>query len=576
MALYDPVRDGFREFNRMLVDSQQWDEQHAARAADRAYKDTVLQSNLVQREFENQMAGKRHQLAVNGDNRAAAQLELAVADQSFRHGIANEQLNISKTNQQMTAKELAMKKEKHVFDMQVVSAQAEKLTRPYTPTDVDLNGLVPDHLRDDDGFMSELNSLTGTMGEAYVEKDLKVRQLGEDGQGVVMQLKPVDAQKFVPAIQGLIAKYNDPNLNAKSNIEKLVEQQNAMKKMASGSDNYNLTERAAAKRQVKKIEQEIRGQYETFKPSIARDQYMQRSQQMAASAQWYIGNGMEDQAAVMQKQALELWDKAIASDAAGKGTMIQAYKEGLAKDGTAVGAGKMTYNTVTEEYTYPATLVDPKADPEAMVTTTMKPPGITFVKPTEFVGMTKATGGGDDAGTKGAMTDAQMLNIAPMYQTEGIAAMVSSNAAKAKIKTIENMIIQYHRGALKGSDTERAVARQAMVAEVEEQETDYWSTMTEIKDMPDAVLAFAVDNAKLEYTKAITEAQADKRPQRVAFLQRKLAALNKVKKTSDAREQLREHLFFRFEGDMRAVVGDPNMVVFRPNETTRKMQEGRD
>ena len=190
--------------------------------------------------------------------------------------------------------------------------------------------------------------------------------------------------------------------------------------------------------------------------------------------------------------------------------------------------------------------------------------------------MTKATGGGDGAGTKGAMTDAQMLDIAPMYKTEGIAAMVSSNAAKAKIKTIENMIIQYHRGALKGSDTERAVARQAMVAEVEEQETDYWSTMTEIKDMPDAVVDSAVDNAKLEYAEAITEAQADKRPQRVAFLQRKLAALNKVKKTSDAREQLREHLFFRFEGDMRAVVGDPNMVVFRPNETTRKMQEGRD
>jgi hypothetical protein len=56
MAKFDALREGFREMNNMLIDSQQWDEKHKANEADRQFRGIMLQNNLEQRAFENGMA----------------------------------------------------------------------------------------------------------------------------------------------------------------------------------------------------------------------------------------------------------------------------------------------------------------------------------------------------------------------------------------------------------------------------------------------------------------------------------------------------------------------------------------
>ena len=63
MALYEPLREGFREFNRMVTDRQVFNEQAKAREAADKRSDIMLASQLENQEFDRIMRGKAFKLS---------------------------------------------------------------------------------------------------------------------------------------------------------------------------------------------------------------------------------------------------------------------------------------------------------------------------------------------------------------------------------------------------------------------------------------------------------------------------------------------------------------------------------
>jgi len=404
MALYDPIRDGFNEFNRLLIDSQTWDENHKQRAADRMHRDNVLESNLVQREFENKMAKERQILAEHGDVRAERQLTEMIDNNAFNRGIALNNMAINKEQNDRQAERWEADKKTNALNMQILGSQAKDITRKYVPVDTDLNQFIPQELKTNQEFMDRANSsLRDVMGpDAYMEGDLLVKRYnGETGQGTVIQSEPAELKKFFPVIDGLVAEFQDPNRNAKINIENLVEQQNALRKIASSSNksNYSLEQQGMANRNVHLIDKELRKQYSTFKPENAAGQYKNRAERIAISAKWNMSNGYEKEGLTQQQLAVDLWEKSLAAGKAAKREPIQVYKRRLADDGTRIPAGTVTFDTVKEEYLRWEKDADGN---EVQVALKRLPDDETFQEPTEFVGMTKGTGGG--AGGQDSLT----------------------------------------------------------------------------------------------------------------------------------------------------------------------------
>ena len=404
MALYDPIRDGFREFNRMLEDSQQWDAAHAQRAADTKYKNTVLQSSLVQREFENQMSEKRQLLLDRGDVRAEKQLDLTTktTNQALMVGlrqleIANLQENRAADNGVRAAETHTAVMKNYAQTLRSATAAANKATQPYTAIDVDLNAVVGER-KNNPEYMDRLNTnLRNIVGEdAYIEDDLFVKRYdGTTGESTVLRAEPAETKKYLPVILALNAEFDSPAANARRNIEKLTDQQDQLKTIVNNrhGSGYALTERAMAKRAVTKLDSIIKDQFSTFRPDTAEEQYTNRANIVATGAEWAMANGYPEEGLAKFKVAEALRDKAIGARAAGKGQMIQAWKDKLV-DGKAKGVTKITYSTATSLFTFPATLLDPKADPEEMVTSAQKPPGVTFDKPTEdFISKKDEAGG---------------------------------------------------------------------------------------------------------------------------------------------------------------------------------------
>jgi len=84
MAMYSPIRDAFADLNKLIQDSQQWDERRAAANADREFQNRVLTSQLEQRQFNNEMAVNEQDLREAGEERLAD-------DSAFRRMNANRQ-----------------------------------------------------------------------------------------------------------------------------------------------------------------------------------------------------------------------------------------------------------------------------------------------------------------------------------------------------------------------------------------------------------------------------------------------------------------------------------------------------
>ena len=539
MALYDPIRDGFREFNRMLQDAQTFDDRNAQAQSERAYRHTVLESNLVQQEFENQMAKQRHVLAMNGDVRAERDLTLRIKSQKDNLEIRNKELALSTASGERDASRLKMNQEKHADEITILGAQAEEATRPYTPVDTDLNGLVSERNSLDTDYMGELNEVAGQMG-AFVDSDLLLKRMDVDeggqltGGSSIVQLSPEQQKKLAPIIMGLNAKYNDPNAMVKVRITELDDQRKKMVAQAAKTANYSLADKAFAKREINRIKGEMKNEFANFKNESVEVVERRRAQEMTALAAWQRNAGLTEQATATDRMAQASHERSIAAGGTKGNNMVQKYKKKLSKDGRAVGAGKATFNTVDNTYAYP--------DSEGnIVESTLLPEDETLVKPSELTDAERGLGGG---GVKGLLTEKDMTRVKDLYEVEGMTAVFASDAVKPKLSSMRTIIKRVHK-QLGGKPEDRQTAKIETVQKIEELELAYWDKADPIRTM-------------------------NKRDSQAAL---RALGIERVKGRTP-QEQLTSYYYRKFEDAIRKVAADPKMRVYRPNETTRKMSQG--
>ena len=373
MAQFDALREGFREFNRLLIDAQQWDEVHEGRVEDRKYRNAVLQSNLNQQAFEREMAMKTHTLAKMGQSRLAWEGQERVAHQKRTYDLNMKNHGLSERK----VKEIEKSgKKSRRLDQLKIDAEMKKVT-PIT-----FRIPVPEHFATDEGAMQSINELAQEMHpDGYVDQDFILRTSTPDGKGVELPMSPNDQAEFATAFRGIIALHNDPNRNAHKNIEGLNIGIQDLKQIIKTTKKP--ADRGQAKRMVHKMEAQIRKEQQTFVPINSRNSLLQRGQGLSKYAMWLDQVGRKEMAVRMSVEANELFKKAAAADATAKGQMIQFYEEELDKNDMAVGAGKGTYNTTTNTYRY--------ADEEGnIIESTLPPKGRTTVKPVKPKAESKA------------------------------------------------------------------------------------------------------------------------------------------------------------------------------------------
>ena len=358
MALYDPIRDGFREFNRMLIDSQQWDEQHEIRAADREYKQTILRGNLVQREFENQMAEKRMFFQEKGDIRADTELGLKVEKQKEDLAVQKKELEFAINTDRragVAANERAGRykafKETHAAELRSVVAAADTAEIPWVEEPRNVMELFPEHARTNPNLMSKVNELAQSQGaELGSDGFLKVRT--EDGL-VDLPLSKNAMKKYAPGFMGLLSEFDDPIQNTKTNIESIQAQQGQLKEYANSlAEGYQGGERAAARRQINKLDGEIREKSKIFQPQNAMQVYGKRAKDAYNSSVWLREMGMGDAADSHEELAKEMLENASAMSKQNKGQINDIFKKDLV-EGKSVSAGyKAVFNPNSKMWEY--------------------------------------------------------------------------------------------------------------------------------------------------------------------------------------------------------------------------------
>ena len=490
MALYDPIREGFREFNKMLIDSQTWDEHNDAKEANRIYQHSVLESNLVQRAFENQMARQRHTLAVNNDVRAQTALDETLRMNKANLKIRQDEFKL-KVNDDLRRGEAAkradeqhkMNRDMHVFEMDEARGKANDATLKWDPQPVDLNGLIPNHLRDDEVFMTRANELLGPM-DAFMDKDMKVVKYTKDGMAP-LNLSPMQMSEFTPALEGLVAEFNDPVKNAHANIEALTAQRAAVKEqMPKGNDNYNFEDRAYAKAELSSIDGKIDEQRKQFEPATAKEQLAARALDSSKAANWYYGKGLVKLGDMARENFQTLRDAALAADNTDKGQTTQLWERELNSKGRAVPAGQWIFGPKSMDYR------QLKEDGSVDIMNNPASRGLTASKPTEnFV----KAGSGSGSGGKmtGFMTEAQMkAGIADSLSIENaLGKMILADRNKKKSISLQGVASRRTRQLAKEKELPLDQVRELAQTEAMELgariDEEYFKLPAKIMAMPD-------------------------------------------------------------------------------------------
>jgi hypothetical protein len=134
MALYQPLRDAFNDLNKMIVDSQQWDERHAAREADNKYRHAVQMANIKQQNFQNDMSVKAYDLRERGEDRAADAAEQRILENKRNYDLSSKihQFNKDKFADTENSRRLNESKTR---------AELNKILEPTVPVRADFNGM---------------------------------------------------------------------------------------------------------------------------------------------------------------------------------------------------------------------------------------------------------------------------------------------------------------------------------------------------------------------------------------------------------------------------------------------------
>jgi hypothetical protein len=458
MAAYQPLRDAFREWNRMLIDGQQFNKQHELNQMDQRMKERQLESNLGLQEFNMKMAAANHELRARGEDLRADKFEwdknvhnqkvltenkkwdAERADKKFMNRLTEESheqaMKNQKTAQQMNELEL---------EQALVQTQEEQL---------DFSQILPPDVLASPNKMKIINSYANKRGFEIGEDGLAY---DADGSGYGM--KKYQHRGEVPWLLGAMIQMEDPHVETANRMQNIVDSRDELKAglKTSGTDNYNLNERAARKREINKLNGELIEEQKFFSPMRQSQFYDRRSAMLRNAARVVAGQGDTKYAALLADEAQEYTDRVKAMNI--KGNMVQLYNRD-----TGEGMGKGSYNAVTGTWKYDG------QDYQSL----REIPG----NPTALDVAGRRAAGRKGAGGNKGMTQNQAMTLVErahsVMNNKGIPIL--STALAPRLQAVRELATNKMN-----SGVDNLNAPNDALAEVENIENDFWADMDYVK-----------------------------------------------------------------------------------------------
>lgn len=460
MAAYQPLRDAFREWNRMLIDGQQFNKQHELNQMDQRMKERQLESQLGLQEFNMKMAAANHELRARGEDLRAEKFEwdknvhnekvltenkkwdAERADKKFMNRLTEESheqaMKNQKTAQQMNELEL---------EQALVQTQEEQL---------DFSQILPPDVLASPNKMKIINSYANKRGYEIGEDGLAY---DADGSGYGM--KKYQHRGEVPWMLGAMIQMEDPHVETANRMQNIVDSRDELKAglKTSGTDNYNLNERAAMKREINKLNGELIEEQKFFSPMRQSQFYDRRSAMLRNAARVVAGQGDTKYAALLADEAQEYTDRVKAMNV--KGNMVQLYNRD-----TGEGMGKGSYNAVTGTWKYDG------QDYQSL----REIPG----NPTALDVAGRRAAGSKGAGGNKGMTQNQALTLVErahsVMNNKGIPILSTALAPRLQA-TQELVAINMNKG------TDNMNASTTALQDIMSIENDYWQDVDEVNNL---------------------------------------------------------------------------------------------
>ena len=430
MAQYDALRDAFGSFNKMLLDSQQWEEKHAAIEADRQFKHTILKGDMMQREFQNQMAKNDYKLRERGESRIAD-------SQKFQQDMSIKNYNLAKAQAGRDQTKLEQATATFQQQMQINAVAAHKANQLTTEAPLSFTGVLsPDDLANPK-IMEPLKQHLAPLGMTVGPDGIAV---GQDGKPV--QMKPLDQGDFTPFISGLKEMNNDGHANTEASLSTIQEQSKQLKSViATAKGPYGWRDRAGARVQLASLNAEASKLQQFYTPRGQIQYQTQKVQSLANSANWARQRGQEDAAKAMETKALKHLDALEAlrkGQNVGEGNALQdVWATELKDDGSAQWVGKGVYNKNNNTWTMA------NSSTGQLMSGSVLPNGLQAVKPTERIYKPNELAGSDNDTKMAAHIMKGFENVRKTItpQLSLVKAGAGENAAAEQGQTFYNEIV---------------------------------------------------------------------------------------------------------------------------------------
>jgi hypothetical protein len=531
MAAYQPLRDAFREWNRMIVDSAQFDKQHELNIADQRMKERQLESNLGLQAFNMKMAAARHELSKRGEQRAADSLDL------------QRSIHTQNKLQQQRAFERNNRKDKLAEEVHDVSLQslksqqilheanAEKALFDTEEVQLDFGNVLGPEVLSNPDRMAELNKIANTRGYEIGPEGLAL-----DADGSAFTVKRYAQAQEMPWLVGRLIESGDPHVEAANRISAIKssrdELQSELKKV--GDSGYHAHERAAMKREINKLNGEMAEERRFFTNPVTQSKhYLNKAETLRNAARAVASQGATNYANVLIAEADDYIARAKAmSPTSEKGNMVQLYNRD-----TGEGMGKASYNTATGTWKFDG------QDYNSLKQIEGNP---TSVKPTKETG---GTGSG-----KGAMTQNQAMTLIERahstMNSKGVPIL--SGVLEPRLQSTRELVTKFMN---EGADSMNAAT--AALEQVKAIETEWWDDHDWLKNykgkgtpVQQKALASEINRMSIE----------TKEPVRI-----------KSKRMKDLVNEYKRLYKFSYRKKQRDM-GIKNPYI--PNATMRKIQQG--
>lgn len=550
MPAFEPLRAGFRELNRLLIDSQQWDARHEARQAEQELQRTQYLHGLEQQAFQNHMKMAAHELALRGEDRLAEATAQNILESQHRMDMANKRYGLDVNQDARAASKLEMEREAHRQDMIQQKAKTDEILYQTEPVALSFSGMLPQRFMENNEFMTALNESIAAPEGFVVNPDGSAALV--DGEPVMIK-RNIIAREYAPRVRALMSAYDDTPQVMENQLETMTKQYDDLKKVAAQKSPYRRHEAAAAKKQMASLEPQMMEAAQQLSPAGMLDYHRNKADELSQYALWLESMG-DSELANRVASGITHHQTAIRSieddlRAAGETTeakrpaMFQAWQKDIGEDGRSVPAGKWSYDWTNLEA--------PWVEMSSGQRYKQLPTNITFDEPYETI--SKEGVGEGPAVLPGTLTEKEMLKFPQFGKEDQLGKLFYPDALKPTVQTLRQVTNSIFKNRFNENPARRKDANLEAQRLVTTMAGRYFNNVDEIRAMDS-------DLIKAAYIGYVDAGQIKPKSKRPSLKDMKQAIIDKE--------------YRDYAKAMKKIAGNPRINVARPNKHLRGVLEG--